>query len=375
MSGAPSVERELSLSHTAYVTFAFTLPLMAAAVLEAAVALLSDVWSRGRLVVLGQASLAASLLFAASTRSAWGLALSLALAGTSSGVACGGAQAMLVTSSDGGAERAMARWAVYSALGDVLTPLLTGGALALGHSYRAAMAAIGIVVLVQCAFSMRSFWGRVQGEDADEEEPGADPLRIAIARAMRIPRLWAWLFAAASCTLLDELVIALAALRMVHDRAGGPAFATGAAVAFSIGVLVGAATTDKLVARFSSRAILSVSASLCVVAVLGLVATGSPIGCVLALFAAGVTAAPHHPLAFARAYDELPDYPGTVQAIAQVFVVVEVGAPLALGLVADRLGLGAALACLLVQPVVVLALALALSRRTGTSTPTAQPRE
>ena len=73
----------------------------------------------------------------------------------------------------------------------------------------------------------------------------------------------------------------------------------------------------------------------------------------MALFVVGVTSAPHHPLSIARAYEELPDHPGTVQAMGQLFVVVDVGAPLLLGAVADRFGLGAAMGCLLLQPVVV----------------------
>jgi hypothetical protein len=51
-----------------------------------------------------------------------------------------------------------------------------------------------------------------------------------------------------------------------------------------------------------------------------------------------------------------------VQAIGQLFVVVDVLAPLALGLVADRLGLRAALACLALQPVVVAACAVGWGR-------------
>ncbi|MGA7123620.1 MAG: hypothetical protein WBY94_26185 [Polyangiaceae bacterium] len=84
MSGAPSVERELALSHRGYVAFAFALPLVAAAALEAGIALLSDAWGRDRLIVLGQGVLAASLFFTAFARTPAGLALGLALAGAAS---------------------------------------------------------------------------------------------------------------------------------------------------------------------------------------------------------------------------------------------------------------------------------------------------
>ena len=89
----------------------------------------------------------------------------------------------------------------------------------------------------------------------------------------------------------------------------------------------------------------------------------------LALVVVGVTSAPHHPLALARAYDEMPNNPGTVQACAQLFAVVDVVAPLALGLAADRFGLGFATACLLLQPAIVVACAAWSESRQAAKTP------
>ena len=339
MSGAPSVEHELGLSHRGYVAFAFALPLVVAAALEAGIALLSDVWSRPRLVVLGQAALAASLAFTAWTSSPWGLTLGLALAGASSGVACGAAQALLFASSASGpadADRAMVRWSLYCALGDVLTPLVTAAALALGYSYRGAMAAIAAVVALQCAVSagLLGRGGATPEAPEDDAEP-AETLRSALHRAVRLPRLWAWLLAAASCTLLDELVIALAALRLERDRGATPALAAALAVTFAVGSVAGASLTDRAVARTSARSVLVASALACGLALAAFLATTTPLASCLALLVVGVSAAPHHPLAQARAYRELPDHPGTVQALGQLFVVVDVAAPLALGVVAD----------------------------------------
>ena len=363
MSGAPSVEHELALTHRGYVAFAFALPLIAAAVLEAGIALLSDVWSRPRLVVLGQGALAAALAFTAWTSSAWGLTLGLALAGASSGVACGAAQALLFASSPGDADRAMVRWSLYCSIGDVLTPLVTASALALGYSYRGAMGAIAVVVAVQCGVSARLLAREPRiAEDPRDDEP-AETLRSALARAIRLPRLWAWLLAAASCTLLDELVVALTALRLERDRGASAALAAAGAVAFAVGSVAGAALTDRAVSRTSARRVLVASAVGCVLALAAFHATeGVFVSCV-ALLVVGTTCAPHHPLSQARAYAELPDHPGTVQALGQLFVVVDVVAPLALGLIADRFGLGAALACLVVQPVVIAVCAGVLGRQ------------
>jgi MFS family permease len=366
VSGAPSVERELGLSHRGYVAFAFVLPLIGAAALEAGLALLSDVWGRARLVFLGQAALAAALFFVAWTSSPWSLTLGLAVAGASSGVACGAAQAILVRSNRAGADGALVRWSLYCAVGDVLTPLMTASAIALGHSYRAAMGAVALVVCVQCVLSAVLFARTGAAQDgALDPEPAADRLRTAIARAIRLPRLWAWLLAAASCTLLDELVIALATLRLEHDRTATASLATAVATMFSAGAVLGAAVTHRMVTRLSPRSVLLFSSAICGVGLAAMVATGSVVASSFALFVLGAACAPHHPLALARAYEELPEHPGTVQAMGQLFVVVDVGAPLLLGVVADRFGLVAALGCLVVQPAIIATCAALLAGPRG----------
>jgi MFS family permease len=357
VAGAPSVEGELALSHRAYVAVTFALPLVGAAVLEAGVALLSDVWGRGRLVAIAQWALSASLVGAACASSPLELAAALAFAGASSGAACGAAQALLVTSSNEGTDRIMVRWSLYGVVGDVLTPVLTAAAVALGYSFRGAMLAIAVVVGMQGAVS--TGLGRAETHAGVDAEPD-EGLIEALARAARMPRLWTWLAAAASCTLLDEIVIALGSLRLAHDRGASMAAATATAVTFSAGAIVGTALSDRATARWPSTRILVGSALACAAALLALFACDTLTASCVALFFVGLTCAPHHPLAMARAYDELHDRPGTVQAIGQLFVVVDVLAPLVLGIVADRFGLRVALACLAVQPAVILACAALL---------------
>jgi MFS family permease len=354
VTGAGSVEAELRLTHQGYATFAFALPLVAAALLEAGLALGSDVWRRAQLVVAGQAALAAALAFVAWTSSPWGLTLGLAFAGAASGVACGASQALLLAANRGAEDRAMVRWSLASAVGDVVTPLATGAALAIGRSYRFAMGAVAFVVALQCAASARSLLRAALAEEppVDAEHPSESVL-VALRRALHLPRLWVWLLAAASCTLLDELVIALVVLRLERDGAMTGALATAAAVTFAAGSVAGGAAVERFSARWSARAVLIASASVCVLAIAALLAGHGVIASSAALFALGVACSPHHPLAMARAYRELPDRPGAVQAIGQLFVVVDVVAPVLLGAVADRLGLGVAIACLGLQPLVV----------------------
>jgi MFS family permease len=362
-SGAPSIEREFALSHRAYVAFVFVGPILVAALVESAVALLSDVWGRRRLVVAGQAALSAALFFSASSKNAWGLSVGLALAGAASGVACGAAQAFLVASNPQKADRTMVRWTLFAAIGDVFTPLVAASGIALGHSYRGVMAAIAIVVAMQCA-GTAVVASEPLSESGRAPTAVAEPVRLALARAVRRIELWVWLFAAATCTLLDELVVALVALRLERDRGLGEALAAAAPVTFCAGSVLGVALTDGLVARHGRRRVLVLSGVFCALAIAGVLVPGSVLVSCLAFFFVGVMSAPHHALALAQAYDLLPNRPGTVQAIGQTFVLVDIVAPLALGFVADRFGLGPAIACLVVQPAVIVVCAGVFQRAT-----------
>jgi MFS family permease len=354
----------------AYAAFVFAIPQTLAAVFEAAIALQADRWPRTRLIVVGQAALAAALFLVAWTHSGWGLTFGLTLAGSASGVATSSAQALLVLRDPAGAERAMVRWTFFATVGDVLTPLVTAAAIALGFSYRGAMTAIAALVAAQClASAVRSAPPAVVRASSDEAPPDSEPptssIVLALRTAARRPALWAWLFAAASCTLLDEIVVALSTLRLERDQGAGEASATVAAVTFALGALLGTAFTDRAVDRLGTRNVLAASSVLSGLALTLLVVSPTVAASCVALFAVGVTCSPHHALTMAQAYREMPRRPGVVQACSQLFFAADVVAPLVLGLAADRFGLRTALAMLAIQPAVMILCVLGLPRRSG----------
>jgi MFS family permease len=359
VTGAPSVERELSLTHGGYAVFVFALPLVVTAVLEACLALLSDRWPRRWFVAGGQVALIASLLVVALTPSAWGLTAGLAVAGAASGIACGAAQVMLIAR-DGDGARAMTRWTTFAAAGDVLAPIVTACALAFGSSYRGAMLAVAALVAVQ--FVLTRGGARSSGNvahadananvDVDAEESS---LRAALGDAWKRPRLFTWLAIAAACTLLDEIVVALAALRIEREEHASATLATASAVVFALGGTIGSALTERAIARVHPSRILAASGVACAAALAIFLAMPTAIASCAALFVVGLACAPHHALAQARAYAELPERPGVVQAIGQLFVIVDIAAPLALGALADRFGLRIAIACLLIEPAIIIA--------------------
>jgi len=364
---APSLEQEQALDHRGYALFVFVLPLLLAAALDAVLSLLCDWLPRQRLRALGLAGLSLGLLLVAVAPSAGWLSFGLALAGAASGLACSAAQLDLIASHAGDGDVALARWALFGGLGDVASPLLVAAVLGLGGSYRGALAVIAALSAVQALAALLEPPPHAGAESETVESEAAEP-DLPLGRALRAAagqrRLWLWLIGSGLCTLLDEIVLALASLRLRLDLGESDALAASAGVVFSLGATLGALLTERLLPKLPARRLLLASALACVCA-LGLVVLAPSARWLLpALFLLGITAAPHYPLLEARAYAELPGRPGLVRALSQVTALIEVLAPAVLGAIAQAFGLAAALAALVLQPLCVLALLWA-TRRPG----------
>lgn len=352
---APEVEELHRVDHTQYSLWIFAVPMLCSALLEAPIALASDRIPRRFVLAAGLAGLAASLGLCALATTPWLLGGALALAGAASGVACGAAQAELVTSFPGGAQPAMSRWVAYSAVGDALTPMFVAAAMWAGGTHRSALAAIAVLLAVQALLTL---WIAPRGSviEADEEERVL-PLRAALGSAAREPRLWLFLFGASACTLLDELVVALAALRLHGDLGWSEAFVAAAMTGFSAGGIVGAVANERLLAHVSPRRLLTFAALASIASLTGFICASSAVWAAFALFLLGITATAHYPLVKAAAFEFAPGQPGVVNALAQIFVGVEVLVPLAVGAIASAYGLSAALAALALEPLVLLLVA------------------
>jgi MFS transporter, FSR family, fosmidomycin resistance protein len=364
---APEVEREQGAGHGAYALLVFALPLLGAAVLEAGLALLSDRWLRRRVAGLGLVATACALGACAFAPGRAGLVVGLAVAGGASGIACAAAQAELVSSATGSGERAMARWVLFGAVGDVSTPLLASLVLSLGGGYRTVFALVALSTLAHGAW-LTSSASEVQGSsapasraegppssDASASDESAEASLIEGLRAgARNRALWLWLLGAAMCTFLDEIVVALGALHAERDLGASPAGSAACVTGISIGMAVGAAWTERSLIRVEPERLSILSAAASLLALAAVVAAPSVLWLGVALAVLGAAAAPQYALLQAKAYAAVPGRPGVVNALAQVFVVIDIVGPLALGALADALGVAVALACLCVQPLAVL---------------------
>jgi len=359
---APEVEQLHDISHAGYTLWVFAVPILVASLIEAPIALVSDRMPRKLVLASSLGALSLSLLLAALAPTPWLLAGALALAGASSGVASGTAQAELVTRYPGGAAPAMTRWIAFSAAGDALTPLVIALVYGLGGTHRSVLALLAALLSIQALFT---YWGArragaadsgnsedAHDDDDDDPESASVPLRAALASAARNPKLWLFLFGAACCALLDEVVVALGALRLHNDLGWSEEHVAFAMTGLSSGAVIGAVVSERLLRHFSSRRLLLCAAAGSCVLLAAVICSSSAPVIASALFLLGVTCALHYPLVKAAAYELVPGQPGIVNALQQAFVGMDIALPLAVGAIASRFGLAVALASLSAEPLV-----------------------
>lgn len=333
---------ELGLSAAGLAAALFTVPMVVGVVLEPVVLLASERMDRRRLLVGALLAMAAGQLGVLLAVGPVSLALALGGWGLASGVATSLAEVALVARTDD-PDRAMTRWGLAGALGDLAAPAALGAVALLGGGWREATA---LAVLVSMANAAAVAAGPALRAGDDEQEEAPAPLReVARNRA-----LWAWLGAATACTLLDELLLSLGSL-WLDGRGLGVADQAAAFAALSAGMAAGHLAVDRLAGRLGPRRILLGASALCVPAFLGFLVAGPTLLLPVAA-ALGAAIAPMWSLCTARAY-AVGGRPGAVAALGRLLQPAEVLAPLALGLVADAAGLAVALLLLLVQPLVV----------------------
>ncbi|MBX7080072.1 MAG: hypothetical protein K1X88_12830 [Nannocystaceae bacterium] len=357
MIEAPGIERSHALQHHGVALTLFVAPLLLGAAIEAALLLRASRGHARRWIASMHALAAACALAAAWVPHAWMLAAALGLAGTAGGVAAALGQGALVEAAPDRREGTMARWTLAGALGDLFAPVVVAGVAWFGGSWRVALSWIATAMLLASVPLWRaSLPAHVKTDDDDDDDDGGP---AGVRAALRHRGLMGWLAAAAACTLLDEILVAFAALHLRLDRGASEAAIGLAMSLWAAGCAVGLVATERLLVRVHPRRVLGVGAALCTVAALTWWALPGFAGATAGLVLLGLGSAPLYPIAKARAYAAVPGRAALVGAAAQLFVVADVFAPWALGLLADATGLRAALAALALGPALLLIAAIA----------------
>lgn len=300
-------------------------------------------WLGAWLLVLGAVLLASAL-----AHSYWLFLVTLALYGPVSGAVTAVSEGALVESAPDARERTMARITLAGGLGDLTVPALLAALAALGRGWREALlvAAGAAVVLASLTASTRALDRPMASEEED------DPPRIRDALRHRPVVLWS--LAGSLAGLMDEVMAAFAAVHLYTHVTRDPlelAVATGFWIG---GGLAGVAVLERALARVRPARALAFAGAAAVPAFAALIAARDLASACAWLALLGALVSTYYPLVQARAYAALPGHPGVVNAVAALLAPLDLAAPLALGLLAERAGPEAALACLALVPLVML---------------------
>jgi DHA1 family inner membrane transport protein len=293
-------------------------------------------------------ALALSTLGAAFAHGALGLAFCLALYGPAAGCSLSVAEGVLVESAGASRERTMARVTLAAALGDLAVPVLLGACAWLGIGWRAVFVIAGVVALV-LAIAHAGSRELERAVPKDEDDDGESPtIREALRVAFGTRPLLGWSFAGVLVGLLDEVLVAFAA---VHLAGLSPLMRSVALACWIGGGLVGLAWLERRIEHVSPRRVLLVTTTIAAVALALLSTTQDPVLAPVLLAIVGSTSSMFHPLVKARAYASLPGRPALVNAVASAVVPLDALAPIALGAIAFRFGVPTVVALLALAPV------------------------
>lgn len=300
--------------------------------------------------VAGLALMGLTTLAAALAPSYWLLLVALMLYGPASGLGTNLAEAALVAQDPERGEAVLARWSLLGLLGDLLAPVALAASVALGFGWRGALFAVGAFTVAQAVVTLRA-----QGAgESPEEEPEEASLWEAVRAAVRCPPLLGWSLAAVLCGLLDEVLVAFGALSLSERLEADATQRAAILSAWVVGGLLGTALLERVAHRFRPSTLLMVSGLGCTVAYTAWLTTTTWLTSAVLLGVAGLFGATHFPLLRARAFAAMPERPNVVLAAGALFGSLELALPLLVGVVADGVGVFAAMLVLLAQPVGVL---------------------
>jgi MFS transporter, FSR family, fosmidomycin resistance protein len=337
-------------------------PRVFGSLLEPMFGILADIGWKRPLVLGGGVAFALALVLIGGAGGFWALLIGLGLFNPASGAFVSLSQAALADAQPHRLEQNMARWALAGSIGNVLGPLIVSALIGVGLGWRPAylgLAALAVVMLL--AVWRKGESGNVKPEDAVDSAEARGVLEglRGAWRALRRKDVLRWLALLEFADLMGDVFRGYVALYFV-DVARASESGASLAVAVLTGVgLVGDALLLPLLERVHGLRYLRLSAILTALAFAAFLIVPGVWKLVL-LGALGVLNSGWYSILKARLYGSLPGQSGTALAISNVSGLIGGLIPLALGALAERLGLGVAIWALMLGPI---ALIIGLPRR------------
>jgi len=287
---------------------------------------------------------------------AWSPTVAVLLCGSilvypASGALVGLGQATLMDHAPARREQNMARWNFAGSVGVLLGPLALSGAVVLHLGWRPLFAGLAILAAITVVLvAVHS-----PQDPAQEAEGGTFHAGVANAlRTVRRPEVLRRLALLQVADLLVDVLFAYLALYFV-DVVGASSAEAGVAVALWSGAgLLGSLTLIPLLERVSALRYLRGSSTLAIVLFPAfLLAPGFGPKIVL-LSLLGCVNAGWYPALKARLYDEMPGQSGAVVAVESIVGLPAALSPLAVGIVAQHVGLAGTMWLLALAPAALL---------------------
>ncbi len=306
--------------------------------------------------------LALATLGAALATSPIALALALIVYGPASGGALSVAEGLLVESRPAERERTLARLNLSGALGDLGVPIVLAALAWLGLGWRPAMVVMAGVAMLLALVHARSREiermldregaesraGTGSGTDADSDsgsgsasgagaadaDSDSDPapsVLAALRLAFGTPALLRWALAITLTSLLDEVLVAFAVVRLDAASSLERALAVGA---WTVGVLGGLVLLERWIDRLDARRVLLGACALAATALIAIASSDDVAVAFPAMLVLGAATSPLHPLVSARAYAALPGRPALVNAVSSALAPIDAIMPLLLAAIA-----------------------------------------
>jgi FSR family fosmidomycin resistance protein-like MFS transporter len=358
----PLIRHDLALSYVQIGLLA-AVPLTLGSLLELPLGVISGTGRRRRRVILaGGLVFIAAVLGAGLASSFWILLAALLIFFPASGAFVSLSQAALMDAEPGRQAQHMARWTFAGAVGGVAGPLLVAAVLAAGGTWR--LAFVLIAVFSAAAWLAMAISGRRQGE-AGPEATGLDTASggddsawpgwreaASIIRASGVLRVL--LLLQVSDLMLDVLTTFLALYLVVAVHASPSVAALGVAVRLGTDV-VGSGVLVRVLEKFDSGRVLRVSVWLTAALFPAFLLVPGLWPKLVLLAALTLATSPWYPVLQAGVYGSLPGRSGLAVSLTSAAGLAGGLGPLAVGLLAQHLGLSWAMAALCAAPALMLA--------------------
>ena len=348
----PLIRDDLHLTYY-QIGLLLSVPGVLASVIEPVLGILGDVWRRRVIILGGGIGFALSCLLVAASQSFWPLMFASILFYPSSGAFVALSQSTLMDIDPARHEHNMARWTFAGSAGVVCGALALGLVVAAGLGWRAVLIAAFVMTVVLWLLLSRFPIRNGTPEDEENSPSFVDGLRNA-ARTLRRRDVLRWLTLLEFANLMLDILYGFIALYFV-DVVGTNIEQAALAVAVWTGVgLLGDFLLIPLVERVRGLDYLRISAALEFILFPAFLLVPGLLPKMLILALLGFFNAGWYSILQGQLYSAMPGQSGTVMTLNNVFGLGGQMLPFAIGLAAERFGLGAAIWLCLLGPIALL---------------------